>query len=158
LVELNENPATVRASRSVAYRYVSLPMNIVTPPAPGGVPPNENGELAIAVSAPELALIENPSTASFKKSETYNWPVVDATIPVLWFGPGATSGVLKAPEDWLMVKAKIWLVLVAKRNCGVGGGAWQPVRQLPKLSPFRGLHPASPNTDGSVSRMINSFP
>jgi hypothetical protein len=71
------------------------------------VPPKEKGEPDIAVRAPELELIEKPSTASFKKSETYNWTFCDAANPILAFGPVATSGVPKAPEDWLIVKVRI---------------------------------------------------
>jgi hypothetical protein len=71
---------------------------MLRPPAPGGVPPTEYGDPVIAVSAPVLELIEKPSTASFKKSETYKWPKVTvAAIPVLWFGPVIASGVPNAP-------------------------------------------------------------
>ena len=102
------------ALRSVAYKYEPAETKLDKPPAPGGVPPNENGDPAIAVSPPVLGLTEKPSTASFKKSETYKWPsVLLATIPVLWFGPAVVSGAPNAPLDGFIVKAKIWSGLVA---------------------------------------------
>ena len=102
------------ALRSVAYKYEPAETKLDKPPAPGGVPPRENGEPAIAVSPPVLELIEKPSTASFTKSETYKWPsVLLATMPLLWFGPAMLNGVPKAPVDGLILKAKIWLAMVS---------------------------------------------
>lgn len=84
------------------------------PPAPGGVTPGVNGEPVMGVSPPELEVIEKPSTASFKKSETYRWPKVTVPVtPRLWFGPLIANAGPNALVDGLMVKAKIWLVPVA---------------------------------------------
>ena len=114
LAELYRNPFTASALRSVAYRYGKPPKNLLNPPAPGGVPPKSNGEPVIEVSPPEVVLIERPSTPLFKKSETYRYaPFALAASPVLWLGPGNTTGVPNAPVVESTLKARIWSGLVA---------------------------------------------